>query len=262
MLRIAFILLTIFAGSTCAQNFRITLSHFPSGCTFQNGGLYSSNSVAGQTLIGEFASDRYKLSCGFLFVMSSTSPPLPVELISFEAVPLNDVVELRWSTATEINVLGFELQKKAVPSTEWKTMVFIESANWTNSPLGYIYCDTEPFGGKTVVYRLIEVTIDGKKNILAEKSAALMPDKFVLYQNYPNPFNASTRIKFSLPVKSHVRISLYDLLGRQTAVVTVADFPPGFHSVGFNASSLSSGIYFIIITAGNFIGVKKTIVLK
>ncbi|MGE5363843.1 MAG: T9SS type A sorting domain-containing protein [Bacteroidota bacterium] len=262
MLRTAFILLAIFAGNTGAQDFRITLSHFPAGCSFQNGGLYASNSVAGQTLSGEFSSDRYKLSCGFLFVMSSTSPPLPVELISFEAVPLNDLVELRWSTATEINVLGFEIQKRAVPSTEWKTMVFIESADRTNSPLDYIYCDTEPFGGRTVVYRLIEVTIDGKKNILAEKSAALMPDKFMLYQNYPNPFNLSTKIKFSLTVKSHVLISLYDLLGRQAAVATDTDFPPGFHMVEFNASALSSGVYFINIIAGDYISVKKAVVLK
>ncbi|CAN0338433.1 unnamed protein product [Chrysoparadoxa australica] len=70
-----------------------------------------------------------------------------------------------------------------------------------------------------------------------------IPSDVELNQNYPNPFNPSTNITFGLPQNSKVDITVYDMLGRKVATVFAGTKPQGFHSVQFDASNLSSGIY-------------------
>ena len=71
----------------------------------------------------------------------------------------------------------------------------------------------------------------------------------MLHQNYPNPFNPSTRISYSLPDHTHVRLTVYDLLGQQVATLVNEIRPPGWHDVTFDATGLSSGIYVYRISA-------------
>ena len=89
-----------------------------------------------------------------------------------------------------------------------------------------------------------------------------LPKHFYLYQNYPNPFNPTTKIKFGLPKAAKVNITVYDLLGRQVAVLLNGEKPAGNYSATFNAANLPSGIYFCKLTAGNFTSIKKMILLK
>jgi ligand-binding sensor domain-containing protein len=70
------------------------------------------------------------------------------------------------------------------------------------------------------------------------------PDKVVLHQNYPNPFNPGTRISYELPTSSHVRLSVYDVLGREVSVLVHERVEAGVHSVAFDASGLAGGVYF------------------
>lgn len=77
------------------------------------------------------------------------------------------------------------------------------------------------------------------------------PEEFLLYQNYPNPFNPSTEIRFSLPLRSHVRIELYNTLGQSVEVLTNSDYDQGFHSLKYS-SNLNTGVYFCIFTAQTF----------
>ncbi|MBN8546292.1 MAG: Ig-like domain-containing protein [Ignavibacteria bacterium] len=77
------------------------------------------------------------------------------------------------------------------------------------------------------------------------------PEHFTLQQNYPNPFNPETVISFTLPQKGFVTGKVYDVMGREIAVLLNGEFESGFHSVRFNGSGLSSGIYFFNLIAGN-----------
>jgi len=79
---------------------------------------------------------------------------------------------------------------------------------------------------------------------------APVPEAFVLEPNYPNPFRASTTIRFGLPEASPVRLTVYDVLGRQVAVLVDASLAPGIHRVRFDAAHLPSGMYLVALEAG------------
>jgi len=89
-----------------------------------------------------------------------------------------------------------------------------------------------------------------------------VPQVFNLYQNYPNPFNPVTNIKFDIPKASDVKITVYDLLGSEVGVLFNGKLEAGFYSTDFNASSLSSGIYFYRIDAGDYTSVKRMVLVK
>lgn len=96
----------------------------------------------------------------------------------------------------------------------------------------------------------------------------MAPDDFSLSQNYPNPFNPSTTINYSIPVETrrgvlpHITLKIYDLLGREVATLINREQSPGSYSVKFDASTLTSGIYFYKLTSGKFIDTKKMILLR
>lgn len=89
-----------------------------------------------------------------------------------------------------------------------------------------------------------------------------IPEKFTLGQNYPNPFNPNTKIDFSIPKNSLVTIKVYDVLGKEVAVLVNKDLTIGSYTVDFNASSLTSGVYFYTISAGEFTETKKLVLVK
>ncbi|MCE1163805.1 MAG: T9SS type A sorting domain-containing protein [Bacteroidetes bacterium] len=97
-----------------------------------------------------------------------------------------------------------------------------------------------------------------------EQTDASAPREFRLSQNYPNPFNPSTTINYSIPQNSFVTLKIYDISGKEIAVLVNAQANPGYYSVVLNADSykMSSGIYFYKITAGNYSEVKKLILIK
>lgn len=89
-----------------------------------------------------------------------------------------------------------------------------------------------------------------------------VPDKFELSQNYPNPFNPSTKISFAIPQNSKVSIKIYNTLGKEVSEIVNSDFNAGTYEVTFDASKLTSGVYFYKITAGNFTDTKKMLYIK
>jgi hypothetical protein len=89
-----------------------------------------------------------------------------------------------------------------------------------------------------------------------------LPNNFSLSQNYPNPFNPSTKISWQSPVSGHHSLKIYDVLGNEVATLVNEFKNAGRYEVDFNASSLSSGIYFYKLQAGSFIQTKKMILMK
>ena len=91
---------------------------------------------------------------------------------------------------------------------------------------------------------------------------ANVPKVFALHQNYPNPFNPNTTIKFDLPESGFVTCRVYDALGREAATIINQEMNAGYHTVGFNAEKLSSGLYFCKIQAGSHSAVMKMVLVK
>jgi len=89
-----------------------------------------------------------------------------------------------------------------------------------------------------------------------------IPSAFSLDQNYPNPFNPSTSITYGLPHKSHVTLTVFNMLGQSVAVVDEGEREAGYHDVAFNGNGLASGVYLYRIQAGEFVQTRKLILMK
>jgi photosystem II stability/assembly factor-like uncharacterized protein len=97
---------------------------------------------------------------------------------------------------------------------------------------------------------------------LAGVKAMAMPTQFSLMQNYPNPFNPITSISFGLPVRSHVRLTIYNTLGEQVTDLVNGEMEAGYHTVQFDGKNLSSGVYFYRIVAGNFTETRRLLLIR
>ena len=89
-----------------------------------------------------------------------------------------------------------------------------------------------------------------------------IPEVYGLEQNYPNPFNPNTSIQFRIPENSFVSLKIYDMLGKEVGTLLNEEKDVGMYKVNFDASNLSSGIYFYSLKAGNFVQTKKMILMK
>lgn len=89
-----------------------------------------------------------------------------------------------------------------------------------------------------------------------------VPNYYALGQNYPNPFNPSTKIEYAIPRPGNVKVTVYDITGRETEVLVDEFKNPGIYTVDFDASALSSGVYFYKMQAGDFTDTKKMLLLK
>jgi hypothetical protein len=90
----------------------------------------------------------------------------------------------------------------------------------------------------------------------------LLPKQFSLKQNYPNPFNPKTTIRYEIPERSFIALKIYNLLGREVVTLVSEENDAGYYSIEFDASTLSSGIYFYRLQAGSFVETKKMMLLK
>lgn len=118
----------------------------------------------------------------------------------------------------------------------------------------YIYTGTQ---GQSVWRRPLSEIIVG-----IQKEALHLPSRFILKQNYPNPFNPKTVISYQLSVNSRISLKVYDMLGRSVATLVNEEKPAGIYSVTFDASKLSSGIYFYRLEAGSYVETRKLVFIK
>ncbi len=191
--------------------------------------------------------------------------PLPVELSSFNAISLNNVVELKWETQTEINDYGFSIEKsdsKLNNTYNFHEIGFVNGNGNSNIIHDYKFIDSNIKAGK-YFYRLKQIDNDGNfkysKIITIDLSNHF---SFNLSQNYPNPFNPTTNIKYQIAKPEKVILRIYDILGREVATLVNEKKQAGIYSVNFNSKNLSSGVYFYQLKAGDFNKVKKMLLLK
>ena len=173
----------------------------------------------------------------------------PVELESFSAKVIEGKVNLNWTTATEKNNRGFEIEKK-LTNTDFKTIAFVSGQGTKTTPTDYSYVDLNNVNG-TATYRLKQIDFDGKSTYSDQVTLNVTSaTDFVLNQNYPNPFNPSTKINYSVPTASKVRLVLYDVLGNQVKVLTNEFKEAGNYSYTLNAEGLASGVYIVRLGSG------------
>ncbi len=187
---------------------------------------------------------------------------VPVELTSFVAkVNAAGQVELSWSTATELNNLGFQVERKAV-NGEYLPIGYVQGNGTTTERKEYSFIDKSVEAGK-YFYRLKQMDFDGRFEYSPEIEVDVHPPlQFTLEQNYPNPFNPSTKIKFGLAENTNVRLAVYNLLGELIATLVNNQLSAGFYEVEFNATSLPSGMYIYSIETPVYKEVRKMMLMK
>jgi hypothetical protein len=104
--------------------------------------------------------------------------------------------------------------------------------------------------------------IDVPDDVVGVNGQTGIPTAYALSQNYPNPFNPTTTIEFAVPKAGNVSLIVYDALGRKVTELVQGSYNAGYYKVNFNASNYASGVYFYRITAGDFVSVKKLMLLK
>ena len=172
---------------------------------------------------------------------------IPVELNSFTADVKQGKVFLSWETATELNNLGFFIERRNVDAveteTEWVEIGF--KGGQGNSTERNLYSfEDHPLYDGTYHYRLRQVDYDGSFEYSNEIEINLFTVKsFELSQNYPNPFNPTTTISFQLPEASFITLKVFDALGTEVETIAEGKYPAGVHEVNFDAKKLSSGLY-------------------
>ena len=208
----------------------------------------------------------------FNFVDPCPSSPLPVELTSFTINFSGNNIELNWETATEVNNYGFEIEKLksnlVIKDSEWEKVGFVEGHGNSNSPIYYSFKDKIIEASGKYSYRLKQVDFDGTSSYSNTVEVNVVPASFDLGQNYPNPFNPSTMISFNLPSESKVSLIVYNATGQMVKELINNTISAGYNEVSFNASELTSGIYFYTLKAisadgsTNFQNTKKMLLLK
>lgn len=142
-----------------------------------------------------------------------------------------------------------------------------QGVNWTSINTGLtnlkiqsLFLDTNGSlyaGTPQGLFKTLTSTVTGVQNVQSST-----PQNYSLSQNYPNPFNPTTTIEYSIPKTSFVTLKVYDVLGREVAVLVNQEKNPGLYKITFDGGSLSSGVYFYRIKTGEFISSKKLLFLK
>ncbi len=219
------------------------------------------------TLLGlNFSPNNTGWAVGTNGVVISTLNPVPVELTSFTASTDNNEVVLSWQTATETNNSGFEVRRSdnEEPGTDnWEKIGFVEGRGTSTQKNNYSFIDKNLEAGN-YSYRLVQIDFNGTRTESKVVNVEIhsIPAEYALMQNYPNPFNPTTTIEYSIPESGLVKLKVFNSLGQEVAVLKNGIEEAGIHSASFNASKLSSGIYYYRIEANSFSSVKKMILLK
>ena len=200
--------------------------------------------------------------------------PLPLQLAGFNAtiVPQTNSISFNWRTISETNNYGFSLQRAETSRYVDVPNSFVPGHGTTLTPQNYSWQYANAPSG-TSSYRLKHVDLDGTTHFSEPIAVVngtptgveqqLAPPHFALAQNYPNPFNPSTEIKFSVEATDHTTLEVFNSIGQlvETLFEGVAESGQS-HKVTFNASRLSSGMYFYRLSNGKTSELKKMILMK
>ncbi len=237
------------------------------------GGL---GNYVGDYTSGRVQSNTVSISTGsnpqFVLATSTSDNSLPVELASFTASADYGKVVLDWTTASELDNLGFNIFRRLLAEEDnWEQINpdMIDGQGNTSQETNYSYIDSKVVAGQTYVYKLQSVSING---VLADEKtievSIPVPTEYALFNNYPNPFNPTTSIRFQMPETHNVQLTIYDSQGRIVKqLIKNESMSRGEHVVTWDASDeignrVASGMYFYRFVSGKFSKMGKMILLK
>lgn len=206
------------------------------------------------------------LDMGAYFFNQNT---VPVELGSFQVSVTGNTVKLKWTTETETNNFGFEIERSI--DSNWEKIVFVKGNGSTAKSNSYEFEDdlsVLDFDVSFLNYRLKQIDTDGSFEYSQILTIELNhPVSYQLEQNYPNPFNPTTTIKFSVPQGSFVEIKIYSILGQKIRTLISEKMTAGRHKIIWegkndNGASVTSGIYIYKIAADDFVDFHKMILAR
>jgi hypothetical protein len=206
------------------------------------------------------------LNSAYGYIVGLTNPgdaALPVELASFTASSNHLNAELKWTTETEVNNSGFEIERRELNS-QFTKAGFVGGSGTSTGPKQYSFVDHNLSAG-LYAYRLKQMDRNGafKYTQDVQVDVGTAPRVFSLTQNYPNPFNPSTSIEFTIPTDGRAVLKVYDMIGREVATLVDQDMKAGvYQQVVFDASTFASGVYFSRIEFGGKQLIKKMTLLK
>jgi hypothetical protein len=214
--------------------------------------------------IAEVAIWNRALSSQDALALGSVGTVIPVELTSFTAQQSSGSVTLLWSTASELNNKGFQIERRR-QQDDWKVLGFVKGVGTTTTAQNYSYVDRLENSGK-YSYRLKQVDFNGTFVYSDAVEVVINPAKFILHDNYPNPFNPSTIITYELPTDAFVSLKVYNATGELVAELVNEYQVSGRYNRAFSISSqnrvLSSGVYFAELKANQMVQRIKMMLLK
>ncbi len=189
--------------------------------------------------------------------------------VDFTAEARDGYVELEWSSPGLEELLGYNMYRfEQINDTTFSDTIQINENLITDTT----YQDTRIENGKVYFYMYTAVRTDFKESdfsnavsvtaISGLNHATELPRKFARRPNYPNPFNPITTIAYDLPRAVHVKLIIYDVLGRKVATLVDREQPAGRYRLVWNAAGASSGIYFYSLQAGDFKQIRKMVLLR
>lgn len=171
---------------------------------------------------------------------------LPVELLSFVSTVNRNEVKLDWSTNSELNNSGYDIERTAAGTNSilWAKVGFVEGNGTSSEQKRYSFTDRNLITN-VYNYRLKQIDYSGNFKYYDLRSDVTIgiPQSFALHQNYPNPFNPSTKITFELPSDGLVKLIIYDVSGKEV-YSAINNYQAGYYSQDINGSNLGSGAYF------------------
>jgi hypothetical protein len=182
---------------------------------------------------------------------------VPVELLTFTASKEDGLVSLRWSTASETNCHGFEVQRLlSVAGEEWRPITFVQGAGTTTITRDYLSIDrleNVDISGGSISYRLKMIDLDGSfaySNVVELRFDAAATT-FAFYPVHPNPASDKLNISFSLSEASDVTVTVYATTGAEAVrLIEGRSFDRGNHTASIPTAGLSRGTYLIELRAG------------
>jgi hypothetical protein len=200
-------------------------------------------------------------------------PPLPVQISSFTAlsVPPRGVL-LEWTTISEMHNFGFEVQRRPASELQFSTLPnsFVPGHGTTLEPQHYSFRDTAVAQGSWH-YRLKQIDFDGTVHFTDHVTVSVLtvvheeaevPRAFDLGQNFPNPFNPSTTFSFDIPVAAFVQVKVFDMLGREVAILASKETTPGRYSVVWDATGMATGVYVYRLHADGYVASRKMLLCR
>ncbi|MFA6233829.1 MAG: ice-binding family protein [Bacteroidota bacterium] len=211
-------------------------------------------------------------STGAVSLLGNTA--LPVELVSFSATANRLNCDLLWTTATELNNYGFEIERRSVQSgpaqeieqrhQKWIRIGFVQGAGTSSSPHKYSYNDRGLNPGK-YEYRIKQIDRDGTFDYCStvEVDVGLMPKVLMLGVSYPNPFPRNTNIEFTLARDDVAVVKVYNLHAQEVASLFEGTAEAGrLYQCRFDASQVSYGMYFVRLEANGQTRMQKIVYVK